>query len=286
MSARALLLLLVCSAGAQAQLLNTAPLAPKAAPGLPPSINVPALTLPQGASAPGDAAQQETPNLEFTAVEVALPPAAPAEDERLLPFKTILSKLVPGAAVRLISQEAKPAPFGSETQWSVSDRYDAFVLPMSTTEQGAIRLDARVAQHDAGTTVNALRAEGEVPSGRVMAFRGLKGPGGGELLLLLRQKSESGDQQQPGDGESQEQEDQSEPQDPQQAAETPKEGESQEPRDEQAAQQEEAQQGDAPEDAQNIEAYLQSLEEEDQRQQADARFDRRKIELPSTGEWW
>jgi len=289
-------LLCVVTFAAWAQ--NTAPLSTLAPPQMPTpaapqNFSVPAITLPQSVpdGTPAEGHQQEkTPTFEFTAVE-ALPAGAPAEaDERLRPFRSMLDKLSPGGSFRVVNQEAKEAPFSSETRWSINERYDAFVLPMEQTQDGAVRLDARVAQLDAGKSLNALRAEGEVPSGKVMAFRGLQGPDGGELFLLLRQKNDEGDDQSGGDGDSGQQNDMESKSDEQSDqemkdseksdAEKAELAKAEEHKDEQKAE------SDAPKDAQNLEALLQSLEEEDQRQQADARFDRRKIELPPSGEWW
>lgn len=309
MNMRLLCLMMPVLACVAATAQNTAVLSTQAPPALPavpaappaPALSMPAFALQQGA--PGQVApggQPDTvPNMEITAVEVVGNGVAALSDERLRPFTGLLNKLVPGGSFQIVSQETKPTPFSEETQWTVTDRYEAFILPMEQTKEGAVRLDARVSQHDGDKTLNALRAEGEVPSGKVMAFRGLQGPNGGELLLLLRQKSEGGDQQSQGESDEQQEQDSEqhagdqnnkdkqpqEQQDQQEAQAEKQDAQGEKSDEENKAEQEEAQ-SDTPKDAQNLEALLRSLEEEDQRQQADARFDRRKISLPPSGEWW
>ena len=254
----------------------------------PPSMSVPALTLPQSVpdgAGPEGTQPPQTPTFEITAVEAMPSGLAGSPDDRLQPFNSMLKKLSPDGVFQVVSQEAKEAPFSAETQWTINERYEAFVLPMEETKDGAVRLDARVVQRDGNKSLNALRAEGEVPGGKVMAFRGLQGPGGGELFLLLRQKSDDSDNKSKGDGDSENKDDMKSDSD-QQGEDEQKDSDKTEAEEKQQGAEEGESAGDTPKDAENLEALLQSLEEEDQRQQADARFDRRKIELPSSGEWW
>ncbi len=282
----------------------------QAQPGMPiPPMNVPALTLPNGA---GDAAgagqaaaeQAQDPELEITAVAVDTSGIAGPEDERLKPFKSILEKLAKGAAFRVVSQESQVAPFKAESNWVVNEQYTVYVLPMEQTPEGAVRLDARVAMNSGGKSLNALRAEGEVPPRKVMAFRGLDAGNGNELLLFLRQAPGDHEDQSGGEsGESSEQ-DESEPQesgstqqgeqgeeDQDEQAEPQEAPKPEEQEESQMAKQEEQKDGEQEtvgeqQDDQTIEALLQSLEEEDQRQQQEARFNRKNIIIPPNGDWW
>nr|AUN36973.1 vegetative cell wall protein gp1 precursor [uncultured bacterium] len=293
--------------GAQAAGPPSAASAPSA---LPFGGNMPAITLPPGAAPPsapaggGQAAPKEDPNLEFTAIEASSTGQAGPLSDELKPFKPVLDKLKAGDTYRIVSQEAKVAPYSKETQWTITPQYDAFVLPMDQTPEGAVRLDARVAVNSGGKSLNALRAEGEIPQRKVMVFRGLEGDNGHELLLMLRLKQDDdGGESSSSSDENEDQQDQKDAkeQNAQQAKEDKeqqeeKEAKEKEEKEKQDQEQKMAQKADekqdnedenaAPKDGQNIEALLNSLVEQDQRQQAEAQFDRKVIKLPPSGEWW
>lgn len=302
---RGLLTLCVLTACAAAQ--NTAEIAadPQA---VRPPMGVPALTLPPdaggggGAGAPGPAAP---PQLEVTAIEL-IPGAPPMPvDDRLKGFKLILERLGKDYGYRVVAQEAKEAPLQVETDWSIDSRHAAHVLPIEQTPDGAVRLDARVSLQEGGRSLNALRAEGEVPARKVMAFRGLTSDGGHELVLLLRQAP--GENEQQGGESAPNQDNEDEPRQQQeenlaskqddQPSDQPQ-GEQEEPsqteqqQTEEIAEQGEGESADAaeedsgPKDAHAIEALLKALEEEDMRQQQEARFNRKNIILPDSGDWW
>lgn len=275
---------------------------------IPPAAQPPA-PLASSAPAPAGKAEQtrQDPNLEFVAVEAVKNGQKTELSEGLKPFAPILKKLNAGDTYRIVAQEAKVAPYAQETQWTISPQYDAFVLPMDLTAEGAVRIDTRVAMNSNGTTLNALRAEGELPQNKTIVFRGLEGSDGSELLLFLHVKNDG----QKGDGESSEsgekgeeqeqeqdsQKDSSEKSDATEEQQAKKQDEEKKEEQEKEKQEEQkmakAEKGEEkseeeasnPED-ENIEALLRSLEEEDQQQQQDARFTRKEFILPRTGEWW
>lgn len=313
MKMRVLMILLFALANAAAA-QNTAEVKTAPNTAIPP-MNVPAVTLPPGAAnAPaGPAAAgpegtpQQEPELEITAVELDNAGVGPLDDERLNPFKSILNKMAKGATYHIVSQESKAAPMQTETDWAVNGQYTAYVLPMERTSEGAIRLDARIEMNSGGKSLNALRAEGEVPPRKVMAFRGLDAGNGNELVLFLRQApgdqqdqsgGDSGDSEQDQDMQQQNAQSQSSQQgdkDEQQPDDGEKDKSKEEPKPKdddktQMAKQEDkkddGEKSAEPQDDQTIEAILKSLQEEDQRQQQEARFNRKQIILPPNGDWW
>ena len=282
---------------------NTAEVQTKPSAGIP-QMKVPALTFPGGPAPQGGPAESseghsEMPEFEFTAVEVMPQGGGGDVDEKLKPFASMLEKMAQGAGFRVVSQESKQAPMKTETDWVINGQYSAHVLPIQQLENGAIRLDARVAMNTGGQTLNALRAEGEVPPRKVMAFRGLDAGNGNELILLLRQ-APGDDEGQGGDGDSQGEQQEEQPgegsqaeqQDAEKKEQQEEQGEQSQEKKEQMAKQEESQPDEKqpgeeqPQDDQTIEALLESLEQEDARQQQDARFDRSSISIPANGDWW
>jgi hypothetical protein len=240
-------------------------------------------------------------------------------DEALRPFAALLERL-PQDTFRLVHADSAEAPMEQETSIRINDDYAVHVIPLGHDEEQQLQLQARVTLHRGGQVINALVAEGKTRPGRALLLHGLEMPEG-MLGIVLRVKQKPGESS-PDSGDSQEDGDQQNQQQPQSGDNEP--GEEQPPSDQSGESEQEdaesdsdaANQGDAddseqgeegesgadqpedgdaeemedgggeegPKDMENVEALLKSLEEQDRREQRSARNRRDTIRINK--EWW
>lgn len=234
-----------------------------------------------------------------------------AIDESIKGMKVLLERLGHDTFTEVNRAEAQ-APYGEETAVAVGAGYSLRAMPISKDEQNAVQLRLEVVRQSDG--VAAISGEGKAVRNKPLVFRGLQGPTGGELTLVVNlvsnqqgQQNQSDQQEQqdqkPEDQQNQsgpkseseeqpqpdEQQDQQQELSEQEQKEKPEQGEGEQQEGENQTQMAELSEGEESDEEQaekmeNVDALLQSLEEIDKREQQQAHNQRGRVTLQ--GDWW
>jgi len=255
------------------------------APGLPPG---------PGMTTPTPLPPEQVRMVAVEGLDTGAPSLTVANNLRGL--RSLLQRLGPDTFTEVAQREAEAA-YGVETILPINSRYRLAVRPVQPTEAGGVRFTARVEQRGESGTLNAITTEGEAVHGQALVFRGLDGPNGGELVLIMSFIRPENDEQ--SQSESSESEESDGDDEPESDASTPEEdeGESPDPEEPETPEDEEEEPSDAdelepldgddeqePREFDNLEAILESLEEMDNREQAEMR--NRRTGVPIRGDWW
>lgn len=177
----------------------------------------------------------------------------------------------------LLSGE-QPVHSGYATAFPISETY-GLTVAITQRDENAVGIVVQVQTEQHGQPVNAVLAQGLVPRGQPLLFRGLE-HGDGELVLLLtvrppdqqQGEQESGPESEADDDADEQREDEQQDQ---------MEMERPEPHD---AQDQPQPQDLSEDDMQNVEAILQSLLEQDRREQEEMHNRRSRVTI--RGPWW
>lgn len=219
-------------------------------------------------------------------------------------LRKVLERLGPSDTFTEVARREAPVQPGQEALVPINRIYRLGITPLQPTESGGIYFGARVEQREGARVQNAIITEGEAAPGQSMIFRGLDGPTGGELILIMQflqeqDENESGgestESDPPEESDQQEQSDQQESDDESEDEQEPlpqpeDEGEAEEesPQPEPDSPLEDVEEGDEndqePQELDNLEAILESLEEMDNREQMEMRNRPRRVQ--SAGDWW